>query len=74
MSDHNSAPTIAAIIVLGIIMVTAIIGITFAAVLTNRDLKLVEGLTFLGVLFIAFLGGLIIRRTTIVGREKGEDE
>jgi hypothetical protein len=46
------------IVVLGVIVITAIICLTFVAVNTDRDLKVADTLTFAGVVLIASLGGL----------------
>jgi hypothetical protein len=46
------------ILVLGGIVMTAIAGLTVTAVLTDRDLRFPEELTFAGVVLIAVLGGL----------------
>lgn len=69
-----------AIICLTVIVVTAVIGIAFTAVLTDRDVRFAEGLTFAGALLIAALGGFSLwtmrrhRWRVSVDRENGHED
>lgn len=72
MSTSRDAVTIAAIVALGVCVLAAVISLAVVAIFTDRDLAYAEGLTAGGVLVIAALGGLIVRRYG-VQRRNGDD-
>ena len=45
------------IITLGVILLTAVIGLTIVSVMTDRNMARAEGLTFAGVVLLGALGG-----------------
>lgn len=49
---------VATVIALGVILLAAVIGITFVSVLTDRDMARSEAFTFGGCVLLAGLGGL----------------
>jgi protein-S-isoprenylcysteine O-methyltransferase Ste14 len=49
---------VATIVVLGLVLVTAVVGTTIVAVLTDRDVARAEYLTFGGALLLGALGGV----------------
>lgn len=53
---------IAAMVVLGVVVLAAIVGLTLASLFTDRDLRYAEKLTAGGVLLIGLLGGLVMWR------------
>jgi hypothetical protein len=59
MDDHGElVARVATIVALGVILLAAVIGLTFVAVLTDRDVFRAEALTFAGVMVLAALGGV----------------
>jgi len=56
--DRNQTVQIVALICLTTIVISSIVGITFTAVLTDRDLHFAEGLSFGGAILVAVLGGV----------------
>lgn len=68
MSDDDPPPShvgasvqIVTVICLTVVVFTAIVGITVTAVMTDRDVRYAEGLSFGGALFIGLIGGLTLR-------------
>ncbi|MET0786839.1 MAG: hypothetical protein ABWY25_09050 [Paenisporosarcina sp.] len=57
-SDKSDFITLVTIVTLGVIVMTAIIGLTIVAVTTDRELLKAEFLIFIIVLLIATLGGV----------------
>lgn len=56
----STAVRIAALIVLGAVLIAAIAGMTVVAVMTERDLRRVEVMTFVGAVLLTVLGGLSV--------------
>jgi high-affinity Fe2+/Pb2+ permease len=57
LSDEVAVKVVT-IVMLGLVLITAVIGITVVAVTTDRDLARAEALTFGGALLLAALGGV----------------
>lgn len=58
MNEHAA---VVAIIALGVIVWTALVGLVVTACVTNRELAVPTGLTTAGVVAIAVLGGVVVR-------------
>lgn len=67
--DDDPFIRVLVIVCLSVVCVVAIIGITVAAVTTDRNLIWAEGMTFGGVLLVAVIGGATLWR-----RKDGDDE
>lgn len=69
MAGSSAEPTervlIAAVVMLGLVLIAAVVGLTVAAVQTDRNLWRAEVLTFGGMVLLASIGGaewLALRR------------
>ena len=56
--DPDVIVRVVTIVTLGVILVTAVIGLTVVGVMTDRDLFRAEAMTFGGVALVAALGGV----------------
>ena len=70
--DRPGTLTVVAIAALTVVVLAAIAAMTVVAVLTDRDLRVAEGLTAGAVLAIAVLGGLVVHRVGDLARHDGD--
>jgi membrane protein YdbS with pleckstrin-like domain len=75
MTEPPTPVKVVTLIVLGVVLVVAVIGLTVVAVFTDRDVWPAERLTFGGVILLCLVGGLSIYVDRVrVRRRRRDDE